>query len=67
MNERRLSALDPAAEAEMMGEGGWERLSGMEGSPAGDCGCDWGKNGKEVGGCSSVVVVGLDLPLSATE
>lgn len=77
MKERRLSVVDvPAAavvaEEEAMGEGGWEKLR-LIGMVVGDCCCCWpcmmGGAWKEEGGCSRVVVVGLELSLlsSATE
>lgn len=73
MNERRLSAFELTGPA-VIGDGGCERLSGIEDGDWGcccvyveACTCAWEGSGNELGGCSRVVVVGLEVPLSATE
>jgi hypothetical protein len=63
MNERRLSIFEV-----IIGEGRWEeKLNGIEGSAIGDCSSNCEGRKKADGECSRVIVLELDVPLSAVE
>lgn len=72
INDNRLSAFDDPTvipDADATGDGGCDKLRGMaERDPGFDAG-DWDCEGpdNDVGGCSRVVVVGLEPSEDATE